>query len=278
MTPTRTASGNLWCLVDTPNPEEFTLCTFVDRSAIRLRDMPKKDSAYKDFTRMDPSLYDDHKDWKYAFMQTNAAPGDLTAFFWVRPRTQTQRDTPYETLFSMDQRSWPSICRWLRFDLDRIQTVASSYAAGTARGTAIVARYFVTKGWIPGGRFNTQIKTEFFLSDVPWPATEFDHLGLQPGDISWHFSDTEGGLPSCLHDKIKIPSRQNFATLALSGVSNAAETQTGILNDQEVPATTPTEWLDFVESDVPTYQNGQYLRIKVTCLSPVIPEVSIERL
>ncbi len=273
VTSTKTAGGRSWTLVETENPAEATLCVFIDRTNIRTRDIPAVGDLYKDWTLAVPELYDEFGEWKYASFQSPSSPGDLTAFFWVRPRTEQERATPFRTYTTAHPYPWPTILVDLQFVFDeqfpifgnRINTYSGDLESVAA------ARVYERKRVILPTNQNSKMVIEEYLSDEPYAASDMTHTQPIEGLVEWDFNGARGSI-QCLHDDIELPSRGKPYQVATSGSPSGGNAPPE--PNRIFPATNFVTWTKFVFSDEQKENNGQWYRRKCTLYPPPLPQVS----
>lgn len=273
VTSTKTAGGRSWTLIETENPSEVTLCVFIDRTNIRLRDIPSVGDLFKNWTIKIPELVTEFGEWKYAAIQSKASPGDLSSFLWVRPRTTEERATPFRSFTTSHPYPWPTILVDLQFVFDeqfpifgnRINTTSGDLESVAA------ARVYERKRVILPTNQNSKMLIEEFLSDEPFTPAEMTHTQPIEGLVEWDFNGARGSI-QCLHDDIELPSRGKPYQVATSGSPSGGSAPPE--PNRLFPATNYTTWTKFVFSDEQKENNGQWYRRKCTLYPPPLPRVS----
>lgn len=269
----------------TPNPKEFTFSVRLSQERMNNNNVinyfrqrklerytPYKEFAvYPQFPRVG-----EFGDWVYIY-STDGAP-DYMDFYFARPMTDAERNTPFETINSTRSYPWPAVLEYLDFIVANPNT------------TSAVA--FQRRVLSPSVTLSSDITIEHFLSERPW---EEDEIGTDPpiptevvgsqviqlGTVSsqFRFSSVNVNIGRCLHPEVRL-SGPGGAGLAGSQVVQNAGTlpQTNVLAPtagQYFPATNYTDWQPFVIEDVVQPVRGLYLREKVTIYPPTKPEAII---
>jgi len=271
--PPPTDIGRRWCLADTPDPHEVTLVTFVDRYNVALRDIPVVGSTFKLWTQAYgfTELVAAHGNWTFAQMKTQDAPGQMNAFYWVRPRTATERQTPFRTSTKFGNHRWPPILKELSFSLARdfpLVTQAPKRAqAQDSMQTVFANRYLVREVYIPEVNEGSRFEIEEFTSDTPFDIPQ--HPVPTTTSVTYNYLNIRGGFPECLHKRIDIGNL--ISTVASYGNSTITDTYNE-LRGQVFPATNFTEWAPYVVSDEQEFVNGVWYRRRIRVYPPAVPE------
>ena len=272
MTATKTAAGNLWTLVPTPDPAEVGLCVFIDRANVRLRDIPAIGSAYSSWTRCWPELTaQGFGTWAYMGMQAPASPAETTAFFWVRRRTQSQRDTPFNTFDTAQAYSWPAVLLGLQFVFDQEFPLFGRKVTSSGKVASVTAaQVYERKRLLLPADGNHRMTVQEFLSDVPWPSSAMQHAQPLEGLVEWDFNGARDSI-RCLHDDIEVPARGKPYAVALDGVASGSSAPPE--PDRVFPATNFKRWRAFVFSDEQKWDTTGWYRRKCILHPPAYSRV-----
>lgn len=267
--PPPTDTGRRWCLADTPDPHEVTLVTFVDRYNVALRDIPVVGSTFKLWTQASgfTELVAAHGNWTFAQMKTQDAPGQMNAFYWVRPRTAAERQTPFRTSSKFGNHRWPPILKQLQFIPARDFPITSQLSDGK---TIYANRYLVREVYIPEVNEGSRFVTEEFISDTKFDIPQYPVP--TPTSISYHYLNLRGGFPECLHKKIDIKALISTTASYNGSVTTANYNE---LQGQVFPATNFTEWAPYVLSDDQDLVGGVWYRKRIRVYPPPMPKTRI---
>lgn len=254
-------------LVSTPSPTEFTIRTRVADTQIN------KGNLLTCNGKLD--LYLPYKEFAWAvrrerveefgdYIYTYSEPADAGHkwFYFARPRTQKERDTPFETFWSSVQYPWPAV-------LEQLIILQSSFPQSTYNGSTTVTapRYFVRRKYRPSVSLNSRIKVEQFLSEKPWPATALIHQEPIPTEVNGSYLGLDISFPKCLHPRIELPELVPGAQ-AILNAGTVERNSGGTPTKQIFPATNFEDWRPFVKEDQVQPQRGLWLRERVTIYPP----------
>jgi hypothetical protein len=196
----------------------------------------------------------------YVYVAMEEADADHKRLIFAKSKTQTERNTPFETIYSTRQYPWPAVLQELWFEE--------------------VDNYIYQKRFYrPSVTVDSRIKIQHYLSEVPWPQAVTSHPQPIPTEVTGtqvvEASDNDVfslqvNFPKCLHPEV-ILSRA-IRSGSASRIDNAGTQPPNYTNSnpqsQVFPATNFTDWQKFVIQDVVQPQRGLYLREKVTIYPP----------
>lgn len=254
-------------LVTTPDPTEFTLRTRVADTQINKgnlltcngkleRYLPYKEFAWAARRERVEEFGD------YVYTYSEPADAGHKWFYFARPRTQKERDTPFEVLYTTRQYAWPAV-------LEDLYIVSSTFPQSTYNGSATVTapRYFARYKYRPSVSINSRLKIEQFLSEKPWPSTSLTHQEPLPTEVNGNFLGLDVNFPKCLHPRIELPELVPGAQIVFNAGA-IEKTRGGTPSKQIFPATNFEDWRPFVAEDQVQPQRGLWLREKVTIYPP----------
>lgn len=260
----------------TPNPTEFMVSVRVPdekfnpkllqangKTLVRL--LPYMDVSW---TTVQGGRVGEYGDYVYSFCLDDGQ--DRTGYTWkrfyfVKPKTQEERDTPFETLWSTKMYPWPAVLLELWFERTEV---------GGANEYAYQRRRFR-----PSVTASSVIRIDHYLSEIPWSKQAISHMQPIPTEISGRqvIKRSNGDatmnllvdFPKCLHPEVILTLPPN--TVSGERIPNAGTqppTYIGNVKQQVFPATNFTDWQPFVIQDIVQPVKGLYLREKITIWPP----------
>lgn len=227
--------------------------------------LPPKGTLYKNFPRGVITKDYNLKFGDYVFTRQgpNSSSGDPTIYF-APPMTEEESETPFETETSYGNHYWPPVLRALVFIPDKNVPIT----ARVGDDNFVKAyRHYTREVYIPSVSEGTLFTVDKFL--YPQEPSIPQHDAPVPTRVSWDFLGNTGQFEECLHPKIIIPDQQTaFEYTKAVGESTAAS---GSLQGQIFPATNFTRWSDYVVKDSFEFENGAYIRTRVTVTPPPEP-------
>jgi hypothetical protein len=262
-------------LIPTPDPTEFTIRIRVPdtivNSKLVLQPNGKLEryTPYKDFSfGVRHERVSEFGDYVYTYYEQ--ADANHKHFYFARTRTDTERNTPFETYYSTRQFAWPPVLEDLYF-------ISSSFPQATATSTDDVTtatRYFKRQKYRPSVSVDSRIKVQLYLSETPWNPQGLLHPQPIPTEVDGSYLGLSVNFPKCLHPRIVLPELVPGAQIVFN--AGAVDvTRDGTPKGQVFPATNFEDWRPFVIEDVVQPQRGLWLREKVTIYPPLRGE-SIE--
>ncbi len=274
--PAPTDIGRRWCLAETSNPAEVTLVTFVDRFNVALRDIPAVGSTFKLWTQAAgfTELVAVHGNWTFAQMKTPEAPGQMNAFYWVRPRTDDERATPFRSFYTTQTYSWPAVLEDLHFVYDDAYPLMTQRALDSGnKATVFSPQVYARRAIRPPLNENSALLVEEFLSDTPFSEDDMMHDSPQESVVEWDFNGASGSI-TCLHGEVIVPSRGKNGQEVYS--STTATVSAAYEPDRIFPATNFRTWGAFVFSDEQKFVDGQWYRRRCTLIPPLLRPIIVE--
>lgn len=196
-------------------------------------------------------------EYRYTGSSKNAA--DNVTFYFAKPRTQEEKNTPFRVRADTHQYVWPAVL------LDQY-IIKSSF--NITDGSQTTTRYFQRYKLVPSTPANSVVKIEQFLSDTPWTRNELNHQQPVTAEISGSYLGLPINFQRCLHRRLVLPELVPDAQIVL-GAGMEGSGLSGTPREQVFPATNFTDWRPFVFSDdVRQDEHGMYFREKVTIYPP----------
>jgi hypothetical protein len=255
-------------VIPTPNPDEFSVRVWQDANQMKLDFTPTLGELYKNSAI--PTLPRRQDFANYIYCDSSKDKDDIW-FYYAKPKTPEQRQTPFRTSFATRQYPWPGVL----YSLDIYQTSTFPQTVYNGSTTQTAPRYFAKYVYKPTPNVSSVVKIEEYLSDKPFSQSEITHVQPIPTDINGDFLGKEINFPRCLHPKVvfdnNIPGAQK-----VFGQGTVDETGNWNPNKQIFPATNFLDWAPFVIEDDVDLVNGQYYRRKATIFPPVSPKRVIQ--
>lgn len=256
-------------VIPTPNPSEMAVRITQDANQMRISATPTLGELYSiSQAKLPPAgRRQDFQNYVYC---DSSKEGDDLWFYYAKPKTQTEKYTPFRTSLSTRQYPWPGVL----YTVDIYKT--NSFPQTVYNGTSTVSapRYFAKYRYKPTPNVSSVVQIDEYLSHTPYSKTDVTHIQPIPTDINGNFLGLSVDFPRCLHPKVifdtNIPGAQKvFGQGTVDNVGNWNP------NQQIFPATNFLDWAPFVIEDDVTLVNGQYYRRKVTIFPPVSPPQTI---
>lgn len=255
-------------LVPTPNPLEVMVSIVVPDRIVNekfalLPNGPylQEYTTYAQFNwSATPPRVKEFGHYRYVFMEKAGA--DTTRFFFARPHTNKEKNTPFKVIESTRHYVWPAVL------LD-LYIVRSTFDISNNNGSSVqnAPRYFFRKREVPPTPHNSRVEIEQFLSDTPWDAKELVHPQPVPTDIDGSYLGTQVSVQRCLHRRVVFPELVPGASI-VSGAGMDGSDRFGTPREQVFPATNFATWVPFYIEDVVQPQRGLYLRERVRIHPP----------
>lgn len=205
--------------------------------------------------------------YSYVYLKCDKPDADHMNFYFGKPKTAEQRNTPFQKFWDTRQYTWPAVLE----DLYAVQTnkfpQTSSNGVTTFTASSIFPRY----KYRPSVPYNSLILVEQFLSTFPWPSSDLIHEQPVPTDINGSYIGVNMEFPRCLHDKMVFQEKVPAAVI-IYGVGSVTPPPSRYPNGQIFPATNFTDWAEFFIEDRQQSVNGLWLRERVKIFPPPIPE------
>lgn len=255
-------------VVPTPNPNEFSVRVWQDANQMKLTAAPTLGELYSASDIPTLPRRQDFANYVYCY---SSKEGDDIWFYYAKPKTTTERNTPFRTVFSTRQYPWPPVL----YNIDIWQT--SDFPQTVYNGTTTLSapRYFPKYRFKPTPTVSSLIKIEQYLSEVPYSQAELTHSQPIPTEINGNFLGLSINFPRCLHPKVVFDANIPGGTKVM-GQGTVEANSNWNSNKQIFPATNFLDWAPFVIEDQVQPVNGQFLREKITIFPPVQPRVTIQ--
>lgn len=228
--------------------------------------LPPQGTKYSQFKKLFSTDFN-RKFGDYVFTEQgpNSSAGNPTLYF-APPISDSEANIPFKTETRFGNHYWPPILKALSFIKDNSVPISVRAPGGA---TVFASRYYHREVYIPSVAEGTRFTEDFFI--YPYEPIIPQHDTPMPTRVSWDFLGTRGSFEECLHEKIDIPSlRTAFAAYTTANIGAF-----GSLTGQTFPATNFTSWEDYVVSDGYSFENGVYLRKRITVTPPPEPEFII---
>ena len=251
-------------VVPTPNPSEVALRVWQDANQMGLDSIPTIGQSYIDTGLPVRPKMEEFKNYVYVYMSKER---DDVWFYFAKPKTVIERNTPFRTTFSTRQYPWPGVL----YNIDIYKTVEFPQSTNNGSGVVTAPRYFSKYRFKPTPNVSSVVKIEEFLAEVPYPQSVLTHIQPIPTDISGDFLGLSINFPRCLHPKVafdtNVPGAQKIVgqgTVEVNGLWNPSK--------QIFPATNFLDWAPFILEDDVRPVNGQFYRSRITIYPPIPPE------
>lgn len=255
-------------LVPTPNPLEFQVAiTIPDREINeRLALLPSGElleeyTPYSEFRWCaTPPRVGEFGNYRYGFSEKAGA--DATTFYFNKPRTAEERDTPFKEWDSTRHYVWPAVL--LDFYVIESTFDISNYNGSTTQNAT---RYLPRFRYVPTTPHDSRIRIRQYLSDTPWPSGKITHPQPVPTDIDGSYLGVKMSFPRCLHRRVTFKELVPGAKIVY-GVGMEGSDRNGTPREQIFPATNFSDWVRFDIEDVVQPNRGLWLRERVTIYPP----------
>ena len=121
--------------VQTPNPNEVMIRVWQDANQMVLNTLPTLGMPYTQTGLPVSPRMTDFKDYVYADMEKE---GDRIWFYFAKPKTTAQANTPFRTSYSTRQYPWPGVL----YSLNLFQTTEFPQTVNVNNSTVSAPRYF----------------------------------------------------------------------------------------------------------------------------------------
>lgn len=269
-----------WTLIKTVNPAEKSIAIILPQDTIihyiSALDLFVEGSLLKNFPEAlipDPALALDSTFGLYKFVDCESAGPKAMAYIFVRPKTPTERMTPFKSDSIKEPFGWLAVVPWIEFTRDTTASLSQNTQDGQARmGTIFLPQWLVRRGYIHPQTLMTTIFIREFLSDVPYDDSQLPCDEPMGTEISWDLIGSHGSTGRCLHPAKLVPGETGYYPVSSS--ADKPQVAMGSQNsDQFFPATNHLGWQTFTTNSV-SRSNGQYHRIERTYIAPDMPPAS----
>ena len=201
-----------------------------------------------------------------SYVYTYASPADdrHTFFHFAKPRTDAERNVPFETYWTTRNYPWPAVLEDLYF------VESTTFVNSVNNGSSAVTspRYFKRDVYRESVNVDSRVKVEQFISEQPWNRNSLVHPQPIPTSIDTSFVGLSVNYPKCLHPLVEIPELvPSYTLVENAGVVNPGRVRAP--SKQVFPATNFTDWRPFVISDQVEPTRGVWLREKATIYPPL---------
>jgi len=203
----------------------------------------------------------------YRYMTSRKNSADSTTFYFAKPRTDEEKNTPYKIIWGTHDFVWPAVLLDLYF-------IKSSFPQNTYNGTTTESaiRYFQRHKYVPSTPANSVVKIEKFLSDTSWTYSQLTHEQPVTAEIDGTFLGLQVTFPRCLHRRVILKELVPGAQIVYGSGMDGSDRQ-GTPRQQIFPATNFVDWDAFVfADDAPENEYKMFERQKVTIYPPTRTE------
>jgi hypothetical protein len=259
-------------ITQTPDPSEIGLSVWEHSLYLNPSQIPTIGQTFKttSFALKGRVTQNGFGDYLYS---GNAKMDGRMVFYFNKPKSDAEKQTPFRSTKTLGQHSWPPILKFLAFQQDSSFPRTTNTVIKNQTAIVIAPRYYVKEGYIPGARDGTTfIKDEFF---APTPFVIPRYPAPMPTRVSYDILGIKGSFPECLHDEIKIPATKTGTYVIYGDTVNASA---GTVGGQIFPATNFTTWRRYVLDDQQSFQEngGGWYRVRITVIPPPEPELIVQ--
>lgn len=253
--------------VPTPNPSEMAFRVREDAAFVFPSQFPQRGDKFKDCKILSVKsrvAQQDLASYEYTYFSKE---GETLWFYFVKPKTEEEKNTPFRITRSFGNHSWPPILKALVLIAD--SSFPRSTNVGGANGQQGIVTgpsYYVREIYIPEANEGSLFQLEEFFAPTPFKIPQ--HEVPQPSSVSYDVPGRSGTFPRCLHKKLIVPNARTGTEKVIGDTTGDAA---GIVSGQVFPATNFTEWDAYVISDKETFDVGYY-RQKITVYPPDEPQ------
>jgi hypothetical protein len=263
-------------ITPTPHPSRMSFRVEYPTALIRDGGLPNVGDLYRDLSGMDSRRVTEEGtdfgwgDYTYADQEKCESDGFIVLTY-VRPNTPEDiaNPKPFRSFWSNEESvSWPPVLeqlpsgRIIDFTQDNSFPFYKTVAAGNTEISTprILVNYALRKQYDGP----TSVRTDFYLSSVPWGPNALEVKHPQPNHVYWNQTSTSEDLGFCLHDTIVIPAFGAVASTTSGVTSNTPPATEGKI----LPATNYIGWTDRRISATQEYVNGLWIITIKTAKAP----------
>ncbi len=266
--------------IDTINPDEKLLCTFLTRSRYEYEKRPLSGSKYRDYEWREEKLVPLYGDWTHIRHVTAEQPGDEMSFTWARNWTPEEKASPvpFRSTWNNEAVDWPHVLerlpsgKTIDFTPDPNFPFIKTAALSEIRADRINVDWALRDPY-PG---ESEVRTDMYLSPHEWDEEAMLFELPMPQPVQWNqTTSSERNLPSCLHDEIIIPA---LGGCAVTVGSDPATTFPPSTQGKVIPPTNFITWEDHWCSKKQARQDdGTWLVIWKWAKAPDMPPIVTHR-
>ena len=251
-------------IIPTPSPSEIQIRVWQDANQMSLDTIPAIGTAYGDTTLpVSPKLLE-YTAYKYVAMTKD---GDDLWFYFGKPKTTTEKNTPFRTYYDNRQYTWPSVLE----DLYAVESSVFPQAVNNGTTTDTTPSIFPRYKYRPAVPYNSLVMVEQFLAPEPWNPHDLIHPQPVPTDVNGSYVGVSMNYERCLHGTMVFEEKVPAATI-IYGVGSLVPPIGRNPRKQIFPETNFTDWAEFFIEDRQQPVNGLWLRERVKIFPPPIPE------
>ncbi len=142
--------------------------------------------------------------WIYQNIEGDREHPDFTRLNFA-PDLSASSTTPYDTMWTSEVVSWPSV---LEFFKD-FRNPNAPVGVSTSSGTKYIPRFTVVYGLRRSVTGHSKMRIRKFVSNTPFSLDGKVFKMFMPTDIMWDMPGTTGSIERCLHKLIKVRSARD---------------------------------------------------------------------
>lgn len=247
--------------VQSPQPDLRSLVVIIDETTIVNHGgiLPKEGTMYNDPQWVSLMGYDYNlKFSKFRYVTQIGDVKEGAQCLFVYSKTDTEKNTPYRTIWRTGNHYWPPILEWI----DVYEAIQPN----------LPPAYYSKRGYRSSVNEGSRFRDEYFFSDTPYDLSNSFSGAPQPTEVSMSGLALE--FPKCLHPEIETPTdiallTSAAITLIATFGSNPERKTDDNPKDQLYPATNVQFWEPYILDRTPTFENGYAM--KRTTVFPPIP-------
>jgi len=252
-------------VLPTPNPSEVMIRVWQDANQVTLSNIPTLYQTYKACPAPSRPFVERWGDYIYVDMSKE---GDDLWFYFGKPKTTAEKNTPFRTYWGNRQYTWPAVLE----DLYAVQTTEFPQSANNGTSVATTPSIFPRYKYRPQVPYNSLIKVEQFISPTPWNPQDLQHAQPVPTDVNGSYVGVSMNYERCLHGTMKFAEKVPAASIVF-GVGLTTPPPNRMSNGTQIfPATNFIDWSEFTIEDGVSIVNGMQIRERVTIYPPPVPE------
>lgn len=205
--------------------------------------------------------------FSYVYLKCEKADADHLAFFFGKPKTRTEMNTPFQQFWDTRQYTWPAVLE----DLWAVDATTFPQTVNNGTGVDSTQRIIPRYRYRPAVPYNSTVLVQQFLSPVPWKQSDLEHPQPVPTDVNGTYIGVRMDFPRCLHPTCTFPELVPGARIIQGvGVANPPPGR----NTQRMifPKTNFTDHAPFFIEDRQQPANGLFLRELVEIYPPPPPK------
>lgn len=249
-----------WKLVPTADPQTWSFVVKASTLDLRPEDQPKLDTPYEDIGFGERKRC--NEGWgKHIYKETRPSQDDgMIELLFVKPlavdaNSKVSPPIPFRSSWNNESGiDWPPVLE--RLPSGKIIDFTSDndfpFSKLIGAETKTTPRILVDWAWRERFQGFTRVRTDIYLSPVPWGPTTMDFDKPLPQPVQWNQTTTTERFEACLHGEIVIPA---FGGVTTDSGDPSPPPTTG----KVIPATNMVGWQDRWIMKDQQYVNGQWV-------------------